>query len=125
MRKILSLLFILICSYTFAQPVVNRAGAANTVADANLFALRSFRPPVYADTTAANNAYPTLDSAGKVFYSFNDKAIWFRQHSPKKWVKLADQNLVNNVTGCYGLLNGGIVTWSGVGLVKEVVVQTQ
>ena len=120
MRKILSLLFILICSYTFAQPVVNRAGAANTVADANLFALRSFRPPVYADTTAANNAYPTLDSAGKVFYSFNDKAIWFRQHSPKKWVKLADQNLVNNVTGCYGLLNGGIVTWSGVGLVMNV-----
>jgi hypothetical protein len=120
MRKVLLFVFLLVCSYTFGQPIVNRAGAANTVADANLFALRSFRPPVYADTTAANNAYPTLDSAGKVFYSFNDKAIWFRQHSPKKWVKLADQNLVNNVTGCYGLLNGGIVTWSGVGLVMNV-----
>ncbi len=88
MKKILlSVLLIVSIGNLFAQPVVNRAGNANTVNDGNLFTSRSFRPPVFADTTAAN-AIPTLDSAGKLIYTFDVNGLWMRQNAPKKWVRV-------------------------------------
>ena len=87
MRKILSLLFILICSYAFAQPVVNRAGAANTVSDARLQSQYNLFVPRYQDTVSAN-LQRGIDSCGALIYTYDYNGYWYRQCSPKKWVQM-------------------------------------
>lgn len=82
---LISILFILSFYVSLSQPVVNRASAANTVQDGNLFAQRSFGLPRFLDTIQANSLYPTLDSCGKLIYTYADNNIWKRSCSPKRW----------------------------------------
>jgi len=88
MKKIAIL--ILICCLgkdLIGQPPIKRAGNANTVEDYNLFILKSFRPPVFADTTAANLSI-TLDSCGKIIFTYDGNKLWKRQCNPKIWVEI-------------------------------------
>jgi len=89
MKKIAIL--ILICCLgkdLIGQPPIKRAGNANTVEDYNLFTIRSFRPPVYIDTATANMAV-TLDSCGKIIFTYDGNKLWKRQCNPKVWVEIA------------------------------------
>jgi hypothetical protein len=97
MRKIIVIcLLAIISSSAFSQSVVQRANAANTVADGRWMGnLNSFQPR-YADTTAANLKIG-VDSAGAIIYTYDIKGFWYRQNSPKKWVRIvSDNNLSNN-----------------------------
>lgn len=86
MKYLVPILFLL-CSITAsAQPKIVRSSGSNTVYDTRLGGLLNFVPPAYTDTTAAN-LQKGIDSAGAIFYAYNDKGFWLRQHSPKKWVK--------------------------------------
>lgn len=88
MNKTLIILFIFLSVKSLGQPVVNRAGPANTVQDANWFAQRSMRLPAYDDTSQANTLYATLDSCGKMFYNRATNSIWYRACNPKRWLPI-------------------------------------
>ena len=86
MKKSLFILFSLISIYSFGQPIIQRAGASNTVKDERVYPNLNLFVPKYADTIAAN-VQKGIDSAGAIIYTYNTKSFWYRQHSPKKWVE--------------------------------------
>jgi hypothetical protein len=95
-KKILTLtVFSFLCIISFCQPIVNRSTGANTLVDPNLSATKSFRVPVYLDTAQANSLYPTLDSCGKLIYTYSGNTIWKRSCSPKRWEQVGSGNGVN------------------------------
>jgi hypothetical protein len=111
MKKLLliPLLFLLINS--FGQPIVNRAGAANTVSDPRLQARLNLFIPRYTDTTQANLSIG-IDSCGAVIYTYDVDAFWVRQCYPvKHWGRIGSGGSVVILPQC-GIANGtGIVTW--------------
>jgi hypothetical protein len=90
MKRLFSL-FLILCSLSgWSQTVVQRAGAANTVNDPRHMASLNEYIPTYNDTTEANlPAHIGIDSAGAVIYTYDAKSFWYRQHAPKKWVRLS------------------------------------
>ena len=89
MKKIpLFILFLFMVGKVFSQPIVNRAGPANTVQDARWAAQYNMFTPRYFDTTAANLNLG-IDSCGALIYTYTGNAIWFRQCSPKAWIQVA------------------------------------
>jgi hypothetical protein len=90
MKRIL--LFLVLTATTLwscAQTVVQRAGQANTVNDPrHMASLNSFQP-TYADTTEAN-LHKGVDSVGAIIYTYDAAGFWYRQHSPKRWVRFTD-----------------------------------
>lgn len=89
MKKILFLIPVLFSILSASgQSIVQRSTGANTVVDPNLFSSKSFRPPVYADTSAANAAGTGLDSCGKLIFTYQEMAFWGRACSPKRWVRV-------------------------------------
>jgi hypothetical protein len=90
MKKLFILLTAFIYCYgCYAQPIVNRAGAANTVQDARWRALYNAGLPIYNDTIAAN-VQKGIDSSFNVIGTRSPKAVWYRSFSPKRWVRLID-----------------------------------
>ena len=83
-----TLLLLLIWAITKSQVIQNRAGSQVTVLDANLFTGTSFKVPTFNDTTAANAAF-TLDSCGKMIYTYRGNALWYRMCSPRRWAQLS------------------------------------
>ena len=85
-----------------------------TVLDYNLFAGNSFRLPVYQDTIQANAAY-TLDSCGKMIYTYKGNLIWFRACNPKRWLQVgtgsvsAIDSLKRSSDSIFGRKNGVFV----------------
>lgn len=73
----------------------------------------------YYDTTAAN-LVRIAQYAGSLIYTTSDNRVWRRNNTNTRWDSFATSAELSYVTGCYGLLNGGIVTWSGTGLVMNV-----
>lgn len=69
-----------------AQSLIERSSGSTTPLDSNLFVGKSFRVPVFRDTTDANT-YRTLDSSGKIVYSFTDNSLFLRTSS-HKWVNI-------------------------------------
>lgn len=102
-KVILFLIFSLLLLTLSAQPISNRSSTVITVQDGNLFALNSFRPACFIDTTAAN-AITTLDSCGKLFFSYSDNSYWMRGCSPKKWIKVLN---TGNIFSNNGLTKNG------------------
>lgn len=68
----------------YSQPIQPRANGIVTVLDSNLFTGKALRVPVFLDTTVANT-YKTLDSSGKIIYTYSGNTLWYRsvQH---KWI---------------------------------------
>lgn len=88
-RIIISIILICFFSSAFSQAIIDRSGKGNTVQDARAMQRYNLYIPRYADSVEAN--LPTnigIDSCGAVFYSYKDKAIFFRSCSPKKWVQI-------------------------------------
>lgn len=121
MKKLLLSISFIVCFFAgFSQSIVNRSTGANTLNDPNLFTSKSFRPPVFADTTAAN-AVVSLDSCGKVIFTYDVMALWTRACSPKRWER---------VGGSISFENSSSITFSGTGsstvpVVADVNVSTQ
>jgi len=90
---------------SIGQPITKRGGASVTVNDENLFVGKSFRVPVFTDTTAANAAV-TLDSSGKLIFTYDINGLWLRESNPKKWVEVGSGG---------GGSGGGIVSLGIVG----------
>jgi len=89
MKRLYIILSLLLCFvFSFSQPITNRSNTAITVQDGNLFAKNSFRPAVFLDTTSANNSVTTLDSCGKMIFTYTDNSYWLRACSPKRWIKI-------------------------------------
>ncbi len=95
MKIILSLLAFCFCLACSSQPVVNRAGASNTVADYRPMAKYNSYQPIYNDTTTANLTTPInykgIDSCGAIIQTRSPRAFWRRECYPvKHWVRFID-----------------------------------
>lgn len=87
--SILLSLFIVFNS-CFSQPIVNRAGAANTVQDARWKALYNAVAPIYNDTVTAN-IQKGVDSCAAIIQTRSPRAFWRRECYPSKhWVRFLD-----------------------------------
>ncbi|MBK7883511.1 MAG: hypothetical protein IPJ81_06730 [Chitinophagaceae bacterium] len=92
MKKLLLSIFIIFLFYgSFSQPIINRAGSANTTQDGRGMWLYNAFMPRYVDTVAAN-LEKGIDTAGAIIYTYDVNSIWYRQNSPKKWVLLSNGN---------------------------------
>jgi len=87
MRKIFSIIFLLVGITAQAQLKVGRSSNVVTVADSRLFAEKNFRIPVYSDTTAANLDLG-LDSCGALIFTRDSNTVWKRICSPKSWKEI-------------------------------------
>jgi len=109
MKKVLLIILISFLGRDLiGQPITKRGGASVTVNDENLFVGKSFRVPVFTDTTAANLAV-TLDSAGKLIFTYDINGLWLRESNPKKWARVGSgggsgSGIVSlGIVGNYGL----------------------
>lgn len=102
MKYILTFLFCFFVSYAFAQPIVQRATAGNTVQDARLYTQYNFRVPVFNDTATANTQ-KGIDSSGTIIYTYDIQGFWVRQTSPKKWNKVTPSGAGTGTVQSVGL----------------------
>lgn len=113
MKKLLLSISFIVCFFAgFSQSIVQRSTGANTLNDPNLFTSKSFRPPVFADTAAAN-AVVSLDSCGKIIFTYDVMSIWTRACSPKRWER---------VGGAISFANSPSITFSGTGASTDPVI---
>ena len=97
------LVIILLFFFSFegiAQPISYRSNNQITVFDYNLFTGSSFRVPVYKDTIAANAAY-TLDSCGKIIFTYTGNILWYRACNPKRWLQVGSGSITRAVDTIY------------------------
>ena len=111
MKRIVFFLALVLISLTSnSQAISNRSSAVITVQDARLFAQYNFRPPVYYDTTEANNQLG-LDSAGALIFTRDSSVYWLRTTSPKRWVSVGNKSTgagsgtVTSISQGYGISN--------------------
>jgi hypothetical protein len=103
MKRIL--LFLVLTATTLwscAQPLIQRSSPANTINDPRHMASKNSIAPRYKDTTEANLAQNIgLDSSAAIIYTYDIGAFWYRQHSPKRWVRFSDlaaSGVVQNIS---------------------------
>jgi hypothetical protein len=89
MKGLILICLLAICSIGYSQTPVNRAGPANSVQDARLFALYNLKMPVFNDTTAANTQ-KGVDSTFAIIGTRSPLAVWYRGFNPKRWIKAID-----------------------------------
>lgn len=130
MRKILFILSVLL----FAQvslsqlvqpkttPLFMQQGSSTTWSQVNglLYPVVGFVHSSYTDTTSANvNSYVDL-TPGTMIRTIVDNQTWVRNQTATAWLRYARGSDITSVTGCNTLLQGGIVTWAGSGLIFDV-----
>lgn len=111
MKNIFIILFLLFLgSVANSQPIVQRAGPANTVSDARIKPQYNFIVPVYADTATANlTTNIGIDSCYAVIATRDSNYLWYRQCSPKKWVKLGSGGSGGGVSGNIYTIDGSLL----------------
>jgi len=72
----------------------------------------------FLDTASANRG--RIDEVPGVVIRTAPNVIWLRNSTATAWIRQANINDIINITGCYALLNGGLVSWSGSGLTMDV-----
>ena len=72
----------------------------------------------FLDTVSANRG--RIDEVPGVMIRTAPNVIWLRNSTATAWIRQANINDIINITGCYALLNGGLVSWSGSGLTMDV-----
>ncbi len=116
MKKIF-LLFAFIFAFfsSFAQPVVNRASAANTVQDARLMAQYNLFIPRYLDTNSVNLG---VDSCGAIIFTYVNNAIWKRSCNPKRWELVGNNTIptLQQVLTAGNVATTQIVAGGGIGM---------
>lgn len=73
----------------------------------------------FLDTSFANSSPTKCKFYPNAFISTLD-GTWRRNSTATGWVRVAMMSDLIAVVGCYALLNGGIVTWSGSGYTMDV-----
>ncbi len=99
MKKLLiSIILYLIGFVAVAQnpPIQLRTNGSTTPLDSNIFAGKSMRPPVFADTIQANR-FRTLDSAGKIIYTYDVDGYWYRSNWPRQWKRVVDTTILATI----------------------------
>ncbi len=92
--KRLFLVVLLLCAGicgVYSQALQQRNNGVVTSLDQDLFTGRSFRSPVYLDTTAANTMISgggALDSCGSLIFTRDWNGYWYRACNPKHWVQI-------------------------------------
>lgn len=88
----------------FSQSDVFRSNGLNRLIDPRLAATKTFNPPSFIDTTAANLVKGT-DSCGALIFTYDVNNYWVRKCNPKKWVQitsagntLSSVSIVNDTT---------------------------
>jgi hypothetical protein len=121
MKKLLLIFIIFLAvknSYGQLFPITQGIGNANTkvtVPSGGALSSSTLIPIPFVDTAAANSANYIKNYPGARIFTTSDSRVWIRNSARTAWV-----NDAINITGCYTLLSGGIVTWSGAGLVMDV-----
>lgn len=122
MKKLFLLVLFLSCLNCFGQSDTfaikqNIGGAATLVQNPPYGAFRTAAiiPFTFTDTSAANSANYLKNYSGARVYTTTDGRVWIRNVSKTRW-----ENDALNISGCYTMLNGGVVTWSGSGLAMDV-----
>lgn len=87
MKYFITILFISFFITSHSQPVVNRAGPANTVQDSRLMALYNLVIPRFVDTTSAN-LQKGVDSCGAIIFVYTGNKFYGRQCNPKAWIEI-------------------------------------
>lgn len=118
MKRLITIVLLLISASGITQSIVNRASQANTVADARLQATFNLLVPRYQDTILANVPYfpgvggnRGLDSCGQIIFTYDVNNFWARACNPKRWVRVAPDQVLPD-----GVYSGGNVAWTGTGL---------
>lgn len=120
-NHLLSFLFLLVGLNAFAQDwgINQNLGNANTLvsvpAPGGLRA--NFVNGVFSDTTVANQYPMRLHPGAQIVTTTGIMQLWLRNANATAWIALGSNV---NPNDCYVLLNGGIVTWTGSGLVMDV-----
>lgn len=114
MKKLITILFILISTFSFSQAVINRAGPANTVSDARGMWQYNHYLPRYPDTISANS--PTnigIDTCGAVIFTYA-QGLCVRFCSPKRWVVIGSGGGGGVIAAANGLYLSGTTVKMGV-----------
>lgn len=130
MKKILILLSLFICcKISFAQNPVGtdtlkvRQPVAN--APTNILITNAFQAAggvqfgYFLDTSMANGSSTKCKNYPNAMIS-TWQGAWQRNFTATRWIKITNNDNINAITGCYSLIRGGIVTWSGSGLIMDV-----
>lgn len=129
MKKIFLIISLFIfCKISVAQSPIgdslgikqNVGNAPNTIVQTNAFkALGGVQFGYFVDTTAANASTTKAKYYPNALIS-TPQGSWIRNFTATKWIKIIDGNNLSTVLGCNSLLQGGVVSWSGSGLVMDV-----
>lgn len=128
MKKLLLLLSLFICFNVFGQPPIGDSlpvkqavgNATNVQVLTNALTVRGgLQFGFFNDTTAANSSTSKARYYPNAFIT-TPVGTWRRNAAATGWIRIATTQDIISVTGCYTLLNGGIVTWSGTGFVMDV-----
>jgi len=140
MKKLLTIFCLILSFASFGQAVVTRTNGTTTPLDVRLMAGQNLFIPRFLDTANANTNRG-VDSAGAIIFTYTDNGIWYRGNNPKAWLKVGSGSIVNDsvyvkpplyvyidslghqviaILQQDGLISGGIVTWSGQGLIFNI-----
>jgi hypothetical protein len=121
MKKLLIVFFLFLLSFTLkAQYPINQfIGADSTLVTSRGGLKGRLVNTSFFDTTAAN-FQQIKQYAGSQIYTTSNNSFWVRDSTAQRWIKQINVNDIVNIIGCNVLLNGGIVTYSGTGLVFDV-----
>ena len=118
MKRILVVLFSLICFIGYAQTPYptpyTQQGSPSTLVQVRggWKADSTAMMPKYVDTITAN-LYKTKLYAGSIIFTTGDGNYWYRSADAARWLLFG-----NSVTNCLGTqLISGSITWSGSGLI--------
>jgi len=120
MKRILVVLFSLICFIGYAQTPYptpyTQQGSPSTLVQVRggWKADSTAMMPKYVDTITAN-LYKTKLYAGSIIFTTSDGNYWYRSADAARWLLFG-----NSVTNCLGTqLISGSITWSGSGLIFD------
>lgn len=117
MKRLLTILLVLISYLGVSQSPVNRSGASNTVVDQRWMGALNMFVPVFPDTATASIS-KGIDSVGFIYTRDVDKP-WYRALQPyRHWVLIGTGSGVPTLPD--GVYSGGNVAWSGIGLIFNV-----
>ncbi len=95
MKKLITILCLIISIASFGQSVVTRTTGTTTPNDVRLMASQNLFIPRFTDTTNANTNLG-IDSCGAIFFSYSDNGIYYRACSPKHWLLIGSGVIVND-----------------------------
>ena len=126
-KLLLAISLIILCKISFAQtngsplyPINQNVGnAPTTMVNVNGLKINGATTfGFFADTILANQNQFAKNYAFGYIQTLG--GTWQRNYNATRWIFMPTNDIINGITGCYKLIRGGIVTWSGSGLIMDV-----